>query len=50
VNKPSVLLVEDDLSVLDALGSAIESEGFELARAAVRQTVTKRSKGFTSAQ
>jgi DNA-binding response OmpR family regulator len=46
VNKPSVLLVEDDLSVLDALGSAIESEGFEL----VRQTVTKRSKGFTSAQ
>jgi CheY-like chemotaxis protein len=34
VNKPSVLLVEDNLSVLDALGSAIESEGFELARAA----------------
>jgi CheY-like chemotaxis protein len=33
VNKPSVLLVEDNLSVLDALGSAIESEGFELARA-----------------
>ena len=27
VNKPKVLLVDDDLSVLDGLGSAIESEG-----------------------
>jgi CheY-like chemotaxis protein len=34
VNKPRVLLVDDDLSVLDALGSVIESEGFELVRAA----------------
>jgi two-component system, OmpR family, response regulator TctD len=34
VNKPRVLLVDDDLSVLDALGSVIESEGFELIRAA----------------
>jgi CheY-like chemotaxis protein len=34
VSKPKVLLVDDDLSVLDALGSVIESEGFELVRAA----------------
>ena len=34
MNKPRVLLVDDDLSVLDALGSVIESEGFELIRAA----------------
>jgi DNA-binding response OmpR family regulator len=34
VNDPRVLLVDDDLSVLDALGSVIESEGFEVIRAA----------------
>ena len=34
MNKPKVLLVDDDLSVLDALGSVIESEGFEVIRAA----------------
>ena len=34
VNDPRVLLVDDDLSVLDALGSVIESEGFEVVRAA----------------
>jgi CheY-like chemotaxis protein len=31
---PRVLLVDDDRSVLDALGAVIESEGFELVRAA----------------
>jgi CheY-like chemotaxis protein len=30
MKKPRVLLVDDDRSVLDALGSVIESEGFEL--------------------
>jgi CheY-like chemotaxis protein len=34
MNKPRVLLVDDGLSVLDALGIMIESEGFELVRAA----------------
>jgi CheY-like chemotaxis protein len=34
MNKPRVLLVDDGLSVLDALGTMIESEGFELVRAA----------------
>jgi DNA-binding response OmpR family regulator len=34
VNTPRVLLVDDDRSVLDALGSVIESEGFEVVRAA----------------
>ena len=34
VNDPRVLVVDDDLSVLDALGSVIESEGFEVVRAA----------------
>jgi CheY-like chemotaxis protein len=34
MNKPKVLLVDDDRSVLDALGAVIESEGFELVRAA----------------
>ena len=34
VNKARVLLVDDDLSVLDALGNVIESEGFEVVRAA----------------
>jgi DNA-binding response OmpR family regulator len=34
MNKPWVLLVDDDRSVLDALGTVIESEGFELVRAA----------------
>ena len=34
MNKPRVLLVDDDRSVLDALGAVIESEGFELVRAA----------------
>jgi CheY-like chemotaxis protein len=34
VNRPRVLLVDDDRSVLDALGSVIESEGFDLVRAA----------------
>ena len=34
VNDPRVLLVDDDRSVLDALGSVIESEGFEVVRAA----------------
>ena len=34
MNKPRVLLVDDGLSVLDALGTMLESEGFELVRAA----------------
>ena len=34
MNKPRVLLVDDDRSVLDALGAVIESEGFELVCAA----------------
>jgi CheY-like chemotaxis protein len=34
MNRPRVLLVDDDRSVLDALGAVIESEGFELVRAA----------------
>jgi CheY-like chemotaxis protein len=34
MSKPRVLLVDDDRSVLDALGAVIESEGFELVRAA----------------
>jgi DNA-binding response OmpR family regulator len=34
MQKPRVLLVDDDRSVLDALGAVIESEGFELVRAA----------------
>ena len=34
MNKPRVLLVDDDRSVLDALGTVIESEGFELVSAA----------------
>ena len=34
MNKPKVLLVDDDRSVLDALGAVIESEGYELVRAA----------------
>jgi two-component system cell cycle sensor histidine kinase/response regulator CckA len=34
MNKPKVLLVDDDRSVLDALGTVIESEGFDLVRAA----------------
>ena len=34
MSKPRVLLVDDDRSVLDALGSVIESEGFELVSAA----------------
>ena len=34
MNKPRVLLADDDRSVLDALGTVIESEGFELVRAA----------------
>ena len=34
MNIPRVLLVDDDRSVLDALGTVIESEGSELVRAA----------------
>jgi CheY-like chemotaxis protein len=34
MNRPRVLLVDDDRSILDALGAVIESEGFELVRAA----------------
>jgi CheY-like chemotaxis protein len=34
MSKPRVLLVDDDRSVLDALGTLIESEGFEVVRAA----------------
>jgi CheY-like chemotaxis protein len=34
MNKPRVLLVDDDRSVLDALGTLIESEGFDVVRAA----------------
>ena len=34
MNKPRVLLVDDDRSVLDALGTVIESEGFDVVRAA----------------
>ncbi len=34
MNKPRVLLVDDDRSVLDALGTVIESEGFDVIRAA----------------
>jgi DNA-binding response OmpR family regulator len=34
VKRPRVLLVDDDPSVLDALGSVIESEAFDLVRAA----------------
>jgi DNA-binding response OmpR family regulator len=34
MNKPRVLLVDDDRSILDALGAVIESEGFEVVRAA----------------
>jgi DNA-binding response OmpR family regulator len=34
MNKPRVLLVDDDRSILDALGTVIESEGFEVVRAA----------------
>ncbi|MGB9277345.1 MAG: response regulator [Terrimicrobiaceae bacterium] len=42
MSKPRVLLVDDDRSVLDALGSVIESEGFELVSAADgRQAVEK---------
>ena len=42
MNKPRVLLVDDDRSVLDALGAVIESEGFELISAADgRQAVAK---------
>jgi FixJ family two-component response regulator len=45
MNKPTVLLVDDDRSVLDALGTVIESEGFELVPP---QTVTRLSKTFAS--
>jgi CheY-like chemotaxis protein len=34
MNKCRVLLVDDDRSVLDALGAVMESEGFEVVRAA----------------
>ena len=34
MNRPRVLLVDDDRSVLNALGAVIESEDFELVRAA----------------
>jgi DNA-binding response OmpR family regulator len=34
VSQPRVLLVDDDRSVLDALGAVLESEGFEVLRAA----------------
>ena len=34
MNKPRVLLVDDDRSILDALGTVFESEGFEVVRAA----------------
>jgi DNA-binding response OmpR family regulator len=34
MNIPRVLLVDDDRSILDALGTVIESEGFEVVRAA----------------
>ena len=34
MNKPRVLIADDDRSVLDALGTVIESEGFEVVRAA----------------
>jgi CheY-like chemotaxis protein len=34
MNKPRVLLVDDDRSVLDALGNVIESEGFDVVSAA----------------
>ena len=34
MNKPRVLLVDDDRSILDALGAVIESEGFQVVRAA----------------
>jgi CheY-like chemotaxis protein len=34
VNKPRVLIADDDRSVLEALGTVIESEGFEVVRAA----------------
>src|SRR5687767_7922317 len=34
MNKFRVLLVDDDRSVLDALGAVMESEGFEVIRAA----------------
>ena len=44
-DKPRVLLVDDDRSVLDALGTAIESEGFEWS---TPQTVTRLSKSFAT--
>lgn len=34
MNQPRVLLVDDDRSVLDALGAVLESEGFDVIRAA----------------
>ena len=34
MNRPRVLLVDDDRSVLEALGGVIEAEGFEVVRAA----------------
>lgn len=42
VNKARVLLVDDDLSVLDALGNVIESEGFEVVRAADGQEAVEK--------
>ena len=33
MNRPRVLLVDDDQSVLEALGGVIEAEGFEVVRA-----------------
>ena len=34
MNRPRVLLVDDDRSILEALGGVIEAEGFEVVRAA----------------
>jgi hypothetical protein len=45
MNKPRVLLVDDDRSVLDALGAVIESEA---SRWSALQMVTRLSKGFAS--
>jgi DNA-binding response OmpR family regulator len=42
MSQPRVLLVDDDCSVLEALGALLESEGFEVIRAADgHQAVTK---------
>jgi hypothetical protein len=48
MKKPMVLLVDDDRSILDALGAVIESEGFGVVRAANGHEAMERFRRYCS--